>query len=524
MSGAASRGWKPRYNPWLVAVTVTLGAFMEVLDTTIVNVSLPHIAGSLSVSNDESTWTLTTYLVANGIVLTISGSLSRMLGRKRYFLICIGCFTVASFACGLATEFWQIILFRALQGFFGGGLQPTQQAIILDSFPPEKRSAAFSLTAIAIIIAPILGPVVGGYLTDTYSWHWIFLINVPVGLITFFGVLQVVEDPPWVEEEHARPFRFDYVGLGFIVLALGGLEIAVDRGENEDWLDSSFIRITALLSVIGFVGGITWLLRAKHPIVDLRVFKDRNFALGCVLISIMGFVLYASAVLIPQLAQQQFGYTATWSGLVLTPGAVVLVLLIPLVGKSLSFIPAKYVIAFGGLVLGSSLLYSQGITPDIDFAGLALMRATQTAGLAFLFVPISTLAYATLPKELNGDATALFTMCRNVLGGIGISVSTALVQDHMQIRQAHMVGHLSPTNEPYNVLLQQLRQAFVDHGYSAAEAAQLATGQVFQMLRAQVAVLAYGDVFIITACLAFLIIPAALMMSGLKVQGGGGGH
>jgi DHA2 family multidrug resistance protein len=256
MSAESGQGWKPRSNPWVITLVVTLAAFMEVLDTTIVNVSLPHIAGSMSVSNDESTWALTTYLVANGIVLTISGSLSRMIGRRRYFLICIGVFTLASLGCGIATEFWQLLLFRALQGFFGGGLQPTQQAIILDTFPPEKRGTAFSVTAVAIVVAPILGPVVGGYLTDTYSWHWIFLINVPVGVLTVFGVLQVVEDPPWVVEEHRRSFRFDYVGLGFVVLALAGMELALDRGENEDWLASASIRYAALASVIGYVGGI----------------------------------------------------------------------------------------------------------------------------------------------------------------------------------------------------------------------------------------------------------------------------
>ena len=523
MSGA-DQGWKPKSNPWLVAIVVTLGAFMEVLDTTIVNVSLPHIAGSLSISSDESTWALTTYLVANGIVLTISGALSRRLGRRNYFLICIAAFTMASLACGLTEQFWQILVFRALQGFFGGGLQPTQQAIILDHFPPEKRQQAFSLTAIAIIIAPVVGPVVGGWLTDTYSWHWIFLINVPIGILTFFGVLQFVEDSPMIKREKRTAPPFDYLGVVFIAVALGCLEVGVDRGEDYDWLGSPFIRIMFVLSACGFVFGITWLLYAKNPIVNLRVFKDRNLALGSLQIAIMGFVLYASAVLIPQFAQQQLAYNATWAGLVLAPGAIVLVMLIPVAGKIMNVVPTKYVIAGGGLALGASLLFSMNLVPKLDVYHLILFRAAQTAGLAFLFVPISTIAYATIPKEMNGDATALFSMSRNVFGGIGISVSTALVTEHLQIRQAHLVHALDPTNQPYNALLQQVQQALIDAGQSVAQATQAAPGQVFQMLQTQVAVLAYNDVFLITACMSFVMIPTALLMSGIKTKSGGGGH
>jgi DHA2 family multidrug resistance protein len=514
--------WKPRSNPWLVAVIVTLGAFMEVLDTTIVNVSLPHIAGSLSISSDEATWTLTTYLVANGIVLTISGALSRRLGRKHYFLICIGGFTAASLACGFASEFWQILLFRAAQGFFGGGLQPTQQAIILDHFPPEKRQAAFSISAVAIVIAPILGPVLGGYLTDTYSWHWIFLINVPVGALTFFGVMHFVEDPPHVRKERKTAPPFDYIGVAFVTLALGCLEVGIDRGEDYDWLGSPFIRVMFVISAIGFLFGCTYLYYARHPIVDLRVFKDHNFALGTLQIAFMGFVLYASAVLIPQFSQQQIGYTATWAGLVLAPGAAILVLLIPAVGRLLNYVPTKYVIAFGGATLSAALLYSSFLVPDMDFTQLMILRASQTCGLAFLFVPISTIAYATIPERLNGDAAALFSMARNVVGGIGISVSTALVTDHLQTRQAHLIDNLTPTDQGYVDYLQQMQRALIDTGQTAFQAAQNAPGQVFQILRNQAAVLAYSDVFVITAVMTLIMIPTALLMSGIKGKGGAG--
>ncbi len=524
MSGNDTQAWKPKSNPWLIAITVTLGAFMEVLDTTIVNVALPHIAGSLSVSNDDSTWALTTYLVCNGIVLTISGSLSRRLGRKRYFLICIAVFTAASLGCGLSTSFTEILLFRGIQGFFGGGLQPTQQAIILDNFPPEKRQQAFSLTAVAIIIAPILGPVVGGYLTDSYSWHWIFLINIPIGVITFLGALNVVEDSPQMIEDRRNAPPFDYIGATFIAVALGCLEVATDRGENLDWLGSRFITVLYLLSAAGFLFGVVYLLMARNPIVDLRVFKDRNFALGSLQIAIMGGVLYASAVLIPQFAQTQLSYNATWAGLVLAPGAVALVMLIPVTGKILDYVPGKYVIAAGGLALGASMLYSMNLVPDVDFWHLAAFRAAQTAALALLFVPISTIAYATLAPEQNDDAAALFSMSRNVFGGLGISISTALITDHRQIRQAYLIDNLSPASAPYHELLQQVQQALLNSGQSMEQAIRNAPGQVYAMMQTQVAVLAYNDVFLITACMAFVLIPTALAMSGVKAKASGGAH
>ena len=509
-------------NPWLIAVIVTLGAFMEVLDTTIVNVALPHIAGSLSVSNDDSTWALTTYLVANAIVLTISGSLSRRFGRKKFFLICIAVFTVASLGCGLSTSFGEILLFRAIQGFFGGGLQPTQQAIILATFPPERRQQAFSLTAIATIIAPVLGPLVGGYLTDTYSWHLIFLINVPIGIATLFGVWHLVQDSNDVEREKRDAPPFDYIGTAFVALALGCLELGVDRGEDLDWLGSSYIRIMLGISAVSFILGIGYLLWARHPVVDLRVFRDRNFAFGFTQIGIMGFVLYASAVLIPQFAQQQLGYTATWAGLVLAPGAVLLIMLIPIVGKVLNVVPAKYVIAAGGITLASALFYSMQLVPNEDFFHLVLLRAAQTAGLSMLFVPISSIAYSTLPKDMEGDASALFSMSRNVFGGIGISISTALITEHLQINQQYLVPNLTQVFQPYNNALAQIQQAMLSTGHSLTQAIADAPGRVAQLLQLQVAVLAYINVFYISGLLALIMVPTALLMSNIKTKAGGG--
>ena len=503
----------PASNPWAVALIVTMAAFMEVLDTTIVNVALPHIAGSLSTSNDDATWVLTTYLVANSIVLTISGSLSRLVGRKKFFLLCIGVFTLASFGCGISTSFPELLMFRAVQGFFGGGLQPLQQAIILDAFPPEKRSQAFSLSAVAIVVAPVCGPVLGGWITDTYSWHLIFLINVPIGLLVLLGVMHFVQDSDEVKKEQKTAPPFDYIGTLFIAVALGCLQVGTDRGEDYDWLGSPFICTMLGISLLAFIFGCLYLLYTKHPAVNLRVLADRNFAFGFVQIGIMGLVLYSSAVIIPQFAQEQLGYTSTLAGLVLLPGAILLLFLIPLVGRAMAIVPPKYIIATGGLVLGSALFYSMSIVPQEDFYHLAILRGTQTAGLAFLFVPISTAAYLTLSHEQQGDAAALFSMSRNIFGGIGISISTAIIAQRSQVHQTYLADNLVPSSAYHN-LLNQIAQALQDHGTPAMAALARAPSQVYQMLQTQEAILAYIDVFWYTGLLALVLIPTALLMSG----------
>ncbi len=519
MSGSE---WKPKGNPWLIALIVTMAAFMEILDTTIVNVALPHIAGALSSSNDEATWTLTSYLVANGIVLPISGFFANRFGRKRYFLICIAAFGVFSTLCGLATSLPQLIVFRLLQGFFGGGLQPNQQSIILDTFPPEKRGLAFSITAVATIVAPVLGPTLGGWITDNYTWRWIFFINIPVAALTFFGVSALVEDPPWAANEVKR--RIDLIGLGLIALGLGSLQVVMDRGEDADWFGSNFIIGMSIAAAVGLLGAVGWLLTAPRPIVALRVMGDRNFALGSFCTFVLFAIVYSSAVLIPQLSQEVLNYNATLAGLVLSPGAALVCITIPVVQRVMGFVPAKYIVAVGFFAIGVGLVYSMGLSPTIDYDTLAKMRAAQSLGIALLFVPISTLSYATLPKELNSDAASLYVMFRNVAGSIGISLSTAEVTQRTQIRQSYLAGHLNAFNPNYNTTIQQYQNTLLSMSHAAATTLSTATGQVYQTLRTQAQVLAYSDVFMFCAIGAFCVVPFAFLFSSIVAKPSGGGH
>lgn len=520
MTGAgASEKWKPSGNPWAIAVVVTLAAFMEILDTTIVNVALPHIAGSLSASNDEATWALTSYLVANGIVLTISGWLSAVIGRKRYFLICIGMFTLFSFLCGIADSLAQLVVFRLAQGFFGGGMQPSQQSIILDTFPPDTRGGAFAVTAIATIIAPILGPTLGGVLTDTYNWRWIFYANLPVGLVAMFFIYILVEDPPWLQKASGK--HIDLVGLGLITLGLGCFQIMLDRGEDDDWFGSKFIIVMAVLAFVGIAGAIIWLRIAKRPIVDLDVFKDKNFATGCFCIAATGGILYSGAIIIPQFAQSIMNYTATWAGLILSPGGAAVILLIPIIGVLMRFVQTRLIIAAGFFIMGLAFLYSSRLSPSIDFTTLVMMRSAQAAGLAFLFVPISTIAYTTLPRRLNGDATALFSMFRNVFGSIGISLSSAMITERTQTHQAGLSKWATPFHQPFNALIATYERALVAMGHASAAAHDVAVGMVYQAYRRQAQVLGYSDVFFYVALVSFCVVPVCFLMTNTTAGGRG---
>jgi DHA2 family multidrug resistance protein len=504
--------WRPRANPWLIAFMVTLATFMEVLDTTIVNVSLPHIAGSMSVSYDDATWTLTSYLVANGIVVPISGWLGRLIGRRRYFLLCIAMFTACSFLCGIAASLPQLVLFRLMQGFFGGGMQPCQQSIVLDTFEPSQRGRAFSVVAIAIIFAPVIGPTLGGWITDHYTWRWIFLINVPVGVVAFLAVARLVEDPPWVARDRAHLGDVDAVGLGLIALGLGSLQFMLDRGEDYDWFGSPVIRLFGVLAGVGIVGAVAWLLLVEKPVVNLRALGDRNFAIGSVMIFGIGAVLYSSNVLIPLLVEAQFGYTALLTGELMVPGAVLMFALIPLVGRVvMPLVQTRFVIAFGFASLGASLVYAHGLAAQMSYWELTLMRAALTLGLAFLFVPNGTISYSTLPRSLTPDATALYAMFRNIAGSAGIALVAALVTEHTQMHRAYLAAHLTPFDPPYQELLWQNLHRLQESGWARGSAQDMALGLINRTLTQQAAILAYTDVFAIMAIAAFAVVPLTLL-------------
>ena len=501
-------------NPWVIALVVTSAAFMELLDTTIVNVALPHIAGSLSSSQDESTWTLTSYLVANGIVLPISGWLSTLFGRKRFFVTCIFAFTACSVLCGLADNLPELVIFRVLQGLFGGGLQPSQQAILLDTFPPEQRGRAFSIVAIATVVAPVLGPSLGGWITDSYSWRWIFFVNLPVGLIAGFLVMQLVQDPPSARADPSRARHIDYPGLALIALGLGCLQVTLDRGEIDDWFASGFIRTFATLSGIGIVGATVWLLVARNPVVDLRLFANRNFAVGCLLMFVFASILYGGAVLLPQLAQQQFGYTSLLAGLLLSPAALVTAALLPGVGQLMNHVAPRYLIALGFLIVGLGYLLSAQLDPEVNFGWLVRARIAVTVGIGFLFAPISVATTATLSKEQNNAAASLFVMSRNIGGSVGISIVTAFVTSRSQVHMAYLSTHLSALDPGYVVSLARDAKGLLGLGRDALQAHMQAAGVIYRTLLRQASVLGYMDAFLYSGVASLLVLPLAFLMRG----------
>ncbi len=494
----AEQQWKPKVNPWLIAGSVALAAFMEVLDTSIANVALPHISGSLAASADQGTWVLTSYLVANAIVLPLGGWASSVLGRKNFFMSCIVLFTVSSFLCGIAPSLPLLLLFRVLQGAGGGGLQPMAQAIMADSFEPKQRGLAFSLYGLVAVLAPSIGPTLGGWITDNYSWRWIFYINIPVGIFALIVVSRVVEDPPWIKHDKANLFKIDYIGLGFLTLAMAGLQIALDKGEEDNWFSSHFIVAFSAMFVIGMVGLIVWeLFGAKEPLMNLRLFKFKNFAICCFLMALVGGVLNAGTVLQPQFLQQLIGYTATNAGKALTWGGVSLVIIMPLAGVLVGKFPARNLVAIGFASFAVAYWYvSTHLTLDISFEYASILRVIQVMPIPFCFIALTNAAYVGLPREASNQVSGLINFARNIGGSILISLTNAEVTNRTLFHEARLQNYMSTANQQFANQLQSLGQFL--QGASTAYGgvgAMAARGSIYQQLNQQAAVMGYCDVY-----------------------------
>ena len=515
-----AEAWRPAVNPWVIALAVTLATFMEVLDTSIANVALPHIAGSLSAGQDESTWVLTSYLVSNAIVLPLSGWLSSIIGRKNFYMGCVALFTISSFMCGLAPNLATLIVCRVLQGAGGGGLQPSEQAILADTFPPAKRGMAFAVYGMAVVTAPAIGPTLGGWITDNFTWRWIFFINIPVGILSILLTSRLIQDPPYFRRRKLSETKIDYIGLGFVALGLGTLQIVLDKGQRDDWFESNFIVTLSLIAATALIFVIFWEWRHKDPIIDLHLFRDRTFGVSNLLMFMLGFALLGSTLLLPLFSQTLLGYTAQQAGLALMPGGFMIILLLPLVGFLLSRYTPRWLLLFGLLMLSFSLFHMTGFDLDIDFRTVATARMVQAAGMAFLFVPINTAAYAFLPRDKNNAASGLMNLARNIGGSVGISVVTTMLDRRAQVHLTNLSSHLSPTNPALQSMIQGASGALQAHGESAADATQRAYALVQGVVLRQATMLAYVDCFWLLGVAILLMVPMVFLIKKSKPGGG----
>ncbi|HEV3333253.1 MAG TPA: DHA2 family efflux MFS transporter permease subunit [Bryobacteraceae bacterium] len=514
--------WKPKFNPWLIAVVVALAAFMEVLDTSIANVALPHLAGDLGASNDESTWVLTSYLVSNAIVLPISGWFAALFGRKRFFLLCIFLFTLSSLLCGAAPSLGMLILFRVLQGVGGGGLQPMAQAILADTFPPQKRGLAFALYGITAVMAPTIGPTLGGWITDNYTWRWIFYINLPIGILTLFLVTRMVEDPPFLRRERGAGIRVVYVGIALLALGIGALQVLLDKGQEDDWFGSHFIVTLIAISAVSLISLVFWEWRQKSPIVDVRMFKNFNFALASLMMFFLGVLLFSSLVLMPQFLQTLMGYTATSAGLVLSGASMVILFQMPIVGQLTTKIPAKYIMAFGWLCLAAGMYYST-VRVDllISFQSAAWLRVAQSFGLGFLFVPINLAAFTGIPREKGNSVSGLINFMRNIGSSVGTSMVTTLLARRAQFHQSVLTYHATNYDPAFRNQISGLTQQLVHAGATPPDAQAAAYGRVYQSVLAQSQTLAYIDTYMVLAVAASIMFVLAFIVKKNEVGGGG---
>jgi DHA2 family multidrug resistance protein len=510
------QGWHPGHNPWAIALTVTMATFMEVLDTSIANVALPHIAGSLSADYDQSTWVLTSYLVSNAVILPLSGWLSSIVGRKRFYMSCVALFITASALCGLAPTLSCLIVFRILQGAGGGGLGPSEQSILADTFPPAQRGMAFAVYGMAVVLAPAVGPTLGGYLTDYYSWRWIFFVNLPVGIISLTLTYFMVEDPLYIKQDAPALGEIDYAGLALLIAGLGCLQVMLDRGQEDNWFASRFIIEMALISGTSLIAFVICELRRDHPIVDLRLFRIRNFAFCNLLMFVFGVTLFGTTVLLPEYVQVMMGYTATDAGLILSPGALVVVVMLPIVGMLMNRIDGRLIIGFGMFANCLALFYmANHLYPGIDFETAVMLRCYQAIGLAFLFVPITTLSYAGVPVEKNNEVSGMVNLMRNLGGSVGISLIQTLIAQRSQLHQHRLVGYISPYNYHFLSAFEQLRSLMLQRGMPRPTAQ--AHAFLYQQVQTQASSLAFIDTLWILAIVTLCTIPLVIFMRGSDV-------
>ena len=513
--------WTPKFNPWAIAVVVALAAFMEVLDTSIANVALPHMAGNLGASNDESTWVLTSYLVSNAIVLPISGWIANRFGRKRFFMTCILIFTLSSLLCGAAPTLGALILFRVIQGAGGGGLQPMAQAILADIFPPQKRGLAFALYGITAIMAPTIGPTLGGWITDNYSWRWIFYINLPVGILTLFLVLRMVEDPPYLAKVRASIGRIDYMGISLLALGIGALQVVLDKGQEDDWFGSHFIVTLATVSAVSLISLIFWELRQPAPVIDVRMYKSYNFALSNLMMFTLGVLLFSSLVMMPQFLQTLMGYTAESAGLVLSAAGLMLLFEMPIVGQLTTKVPAKYIMAFGWLCLAAGMFYSTSrMDLLISFGAASRLRMIQSFGLGFLFVPISLVAYIGIAPEKGSSVSGLINFMRNIGSSVGTSMVTTLLARRAQFHQSVLAYHATNYDPEFRGQLAGLTSQLMHAGATPPDANAQALGRIYQNLQVQSQTLAYLDTYMVLAIAASIMVLLAFVVRRNDPSGG----
>src|SRR5437660_1531475 len=496
-------------NPWIIAIAVMLGTFMEVLDTTVVNVSLPHIAGNLSASTDEATWVLTSYLVANAIVLPLTGWLANHFGRRRILLISVTGFTFFSFLCGIAPNLPLLIVFRVFQGATGGGLQPLSQAILLEAFPPEKRGKAMAFWALGIVVAPMLGPVLGGWITDSYSWRWLFYINLPIGVAAVVMASLFINDPPYIRRgQHG----VDYWGIGLLAVGIGALQVMLDKGQELDWFASHVILLLAVLTVVGLAIFVFRELITKNPVVQLRVFKNRTYSTGVFLMTVLGFVLYGSTVLIPVWLQTLMGYSALTAGLAMLPRGLGSFLFMPIVGILMSKIEARKLLAAGLVVCSFSLYLLSRLSLDAGYWDIFWPQLLQGTSMGLLFVPLSTITHDSIPKQEIGNATSLFNLMRNIGASIGIAMVTTLVARHAQVHTNVLGAHVTNFDTAARNSLESMKNALIAGGMDPPTAARQAYAGMFGMVQRHAAMLSYVDAFFLLSVMFIAMLPLVLIM------------